>query len=37
MGVYLNESDYRRMMAVEWTFGEFEQTDYRDLILATPS
>ena len=37
MGVYLNESDYRRMMAVEWTFGEFEQTDYHDLILATPS
>lgn len=34
LGVSLNESDYWRMMAVELTFGEFEQTDYHDLILV---
>ena len=32
--VSLNESDYWRMMAVNWAFGEFEQTDYHELILA---
>ena len=32
--VSLNESDYWRMLAVNWTFGEFEQTDYHELRFA---
>ncbi|MHC4168902.1 MAG: hypothetical protein ACYSWQ_18280 [Planctomycetota bacterium] len=35
LGVSLNESDHWRMLAPELKFGEFEQTDYRDLTLAT--
>lgn len=32
--VSVNKSDYWRMMAVEWGFGEFEQTDYHELVFA---
>jgi len=32
--VSLDESDYWRMAAVEWAFGEFEQTDYHELVFA---
>ena len=32
--VSLNESDYWRTTAVEWAFGEFEQTDYHELVFS---
>jgi len=34
LGVTLNESDYWRMLGINWGFGEFEHTDYHELRFA---
>ena len=33
-GVSLHESDYWRRLGVNWAFGQFEQTDYHELMFA---
>jgi hypothetical protein len=34
LGVSIHESDYWRRLGVNWAVGQFEQTDYHELILA---